>query len=79
LSTSPFVPHATTKLTLKYPPLATKESVVDHAWIVRRTVFVELLNDNSVVVALLLSHQLRFVGGNNSQLHTVEVIVTQLI
>jgi hypothetical protein len=67
--TSPLVPPATTKLILKYPPLAIKESVVDHAWIVRRTVLVELFSHNSVVVALLLSPLDKSVGGRRTPFH----------
>ena len=75
------VPAETTKLTLKYDPLEmVNESVVAHAWMVSRTVLVELLSHNSVVVALLLSHPVRSVGGIRTPSHVPHeaVIITQL-
>ena len=69
LSVSPFAHQGTTKLMVKYQPVALRESVAAHACMVRRTVFVELFNHNSVVVALLLSPIRRSVGASITPSH----------
>ncbi|HBB04412.1 TPA: hypothetical protein DCZ39_06030 [Patescibacteria group bacterium] len=80
------VPDATTKLTLKYAPEMLNESVSDHAWIARKTVYVIVevsvtADQISDFVALPLSKEARFVGGSNTPFHVPEavVIVTPLM
>ena len=78
---SPIVPADNTKLIVKYHPLAIKESVVDHTWMVRSTVLVEPSNHNLARVALFLFSALKFVGGTSilSQDHHKVWILNQLI
>lgn len=75
VSVSPFVHQGTTKLMVKYQPVAVRESVAPHACTVRRTVFVELFNHNSVVVALLSFHPGRSVGASNTPSHVPHALM----